>query len=107
MHNISDELIERIAAGYRPSLERIETGTAPGVIGKSLRPSKVLKSLAAAVPPERAQEMTDEATRRAVPTHHDAEGRPHFNDYLHQRKYLKEFGMHNKEDPLAGSKPYQ
>lgn len=74
-------------------------GSIPGASGCYLQDP--LKSIAAAVPPEYAEQMTKECKKRGVPTQHDTDGRPHFTSYLHQRAYLKLVGMHNKADPQA------
>jgi hypothetical protein len=72
--------------------------TPPAAIGVTLRAGKRLHSEGASVHPSQIAAAEADAAKMGVPTKFDTLGRPIFESFIHQRKYLRTQGMHNKRD---------
>lgn len=70
--------------------------------GKSRKRAWPIKSDGAAVHPKQRAEAIAHAKKVGVPTYFDRQGRAVFTSIRHQRDYLKQIQMHNRDDNAGG-----
>lgn len=90
--------------GSAPEDVMIVSGRAVRTMQGEHKPKRVLrgpgwpiKSVACGCHPDDRKEFMEDASSKGVPTVFDEQGNAVFRNPSHQRKYLKAYGMHNKD----------